>query len=158
MIWSENEGAKSFPGQRWKYWSTGSHFLINIIFRDSQTCGFKGNWFPEIIFTQNKRTPILTKIKEMGHGATLHKIMWHCSFYITFWPAFFFFETTIWPARKVLFMFLNCFWPGIKFLLFFFFFVTITFWRKNIYILLLLFKKIFLFESFFFSKYHYRFK
>ena len=23
MIWSENEGGKSFPGQRWKYWSTG---------------------------------------------------------------------------------------------------------------------------------------
>ena len=56
MIWRENEGAKSFPGQRWKYWSIGSHFLENIIFRDSQTCGFGGKWFPEIIFTQNKRT------------------------------------------------------------------------------------------------------
>ena len=33
MIWSENEGGKSFPGQRWKYWSTGSHFPKNIIFR-----------------------------------------------------------------------------------------------------------------------------
>ena len=56
MIWRENEGAKSFPGQRWKYSSTGSHFPENIIFRDSQTCGFGGKWFPEIIFTQNKRT------------------------------------------------------------------------------------------------------
>ena len=27
VIWSENEGRKWFPGQRWKYWSTGSHFL-----------------------------------------------------------------------------------------------------------------------------------
>ena len=94
-----------------------------------------------------------------------HKIMWHSSLYITFWPVFFFFErirlmyaahvnpsffenilwkieilfsifnnffsknsnvpwahfskflfeTTFLPARKVLFKFLNCFWPGIKF-------------------------------------------
>ena len=56
MLWSENEGRKSFPGQRWKYWSTESHFLENIIFRDSQTCGKGWKWFPEIIFTQNKRT------------------------------------------------------------------------------------------------------
>ena len=35
MLWSENEGRKSFLGQRWKYWSTGSHFPENIIFRDS---------------------------------------------------------------------------------------------------------------------------
>ena len=56
MIWRENEGAKSFSGQRWKCWSTGSHFPENIIFRDSQTCKFGGKWFPEIIFTQNKRT------------------------------------------------------------------------------------------------------
>ena len=56
MLWSENEGRKSFPGQRWKYWSTGSHFPENIIFCDSQTCGKGWKWFPEIIFTQNKRT------------------------------------------------------------------------------------------------------
>ena len=56
VIWSENEGRKSFPGQRWKYWSTGSHFSENIIFRDNQTCKKWWKWFPEIIFTQNKRT------------------------------------------------------------------------------------------------------
>ena len=56
MLWSENEGRKLFPGQRWKYWSTGSHFPENIIFHDSQTCGKWWKWFPEIIFTQNKRT------------------------------------------------------------------------------------------------------
>ena len=56
MLWSENEGRKSFPGQRWKYWSTGSHFPENIIFRDSQTCGFGGKWFSKVIFTQNKHS------------------------------------------------------------------------------------------------------
>ena len=56
VIWSENEGRKWFPGQRWKYWSTGSHFPENDIFRDSQTCGKGWKWFPEIIVTQNKRT------------------------------------------------------------------------------------------------------
>ena len=56
MLWSENEGRKSFPGQRWKYWSTGSHFPENIIFRDNQTCGFGGKWFPEVISTQNKHS------------------------------------------------------------------------------------------------------
>ena len=56
MLWSENEGRKSFPGQRWKYWSTGSHFPENIIFHDSQTCGFGGKWFSEVIFTQNKHS------------------------------------------------------------------------------------------------------
>ena len=56
VIWSENEGRKWFPGQRWKYWSIGSHFPENDIFRDSQTCGKGWKWFPEIIFTQNKRT------------------------------------------------------------------------------------------------------
>ena len=56
MIWSENESVKSFPGQRRKFRSTGSEFLENFIFRCCQTCGFGGKWFPEIIFTQNKRT------------------------------------------------------------------------------------------------------
>ena len=56
MLWSENEGRKLFPGQRWKYWSIGSHFPENIIFRDSQTCGKRWKWFPKINFTQNKRT------------------------------------------------------------------------------------------------------
>ena len=56
VIWSENEGSNWFPGQRWKNWSTGSHFPENNIFRDSQTCGKGWKWFPEIIFTQNKRT------------------------------------------------------------------------------------------------------
>ena len=65
MLWSENEGRKSFPGQRWKYWSTGSHFLENIIFRDSQTCGFWRKWFPEVIFTQNKHSHIY--IKKLSH-------------------------------------------------------------------------------------------
>ena len=56
VIWSENEGRKWFPGQRWKYWSTGSHFPENIIFRDSQTLRFYGKWFPETVFTQFKHT------------------------------------------------------------------------------------------------------
>ena len=56
VIWSENEGRNWFPGQRWKYWSTRSHFPENDIFRDSQTCGKGWKWFPEIIFIQNKRT------------------------------------------------------------------------------------------------------
>ena len=56
MIWSENESVKSFSGQRSKYWSTGNEFPKNFIFRCSQTCRFGGKWFPEIIFTQNKRT------------------------------------------------------------------------------------------------------
>ena len=56
VIWSENEGRDWFPGQRWKYWSTGSHFSENDIFCDSETCGKGWKWFPEIIFTQNKRT------------------------------------------------------------------------------------------------------
>ena len=60
MFWSENEGRKSFSGQRWKYWSTRSHFSENIIFRDSQTCGKGWKWFPEIIFTQNKCTRSLS--------------------------------------------------------------------------------------------------
>ena len=60
MLWSENEGRKSFSGQRWKYWSTRSHFSENIIFRDSQTCGKGWKWFPEIIFTQNKCTRSLS--------------------------------------------------------------------------------------------------
>ena len=54
VIWSENEGRKSFPGQRWKYWSIGSHFPENDIFRDSQTLRFYGKWFPETAFTQFK--------------------------------------------------------------------------------------------------------
>ena len=70
MIWRENEGAKSFSGQRWKYWSTGSHFSENIIFCDSQTCGFGGKWFPEIIFTQNKRTLSESKGKKKRRGCT----------------------------------------------------------------------------------------
>ena len=56
ILWSENEGRKLFPGQRWKYWSTESHFPKNIIFRDNQTCGKGWKWFPKIIFIQNKRT------------------------------------------------------------------------------------------------------
>ena len=56
MNWSENEGEKSFPGQRWKFRSTGSYFPENEIYRRCQTPGFGGKWFPEIIFTQNKRT------------------------------------------------------------------------------------------------------
>ena len=56
MIWSENEGVKSFPGQRWKFHSTGSHFPENEIYHCCQTPGFRGKWFPEIIFPQNKRT------------------------------------------------------------------------------------------------------
>ena len=56
MIWSENESVKSFSGQRSKYWSTENEFSENFIFRCNQTCGFGGKWFPEIIFTQNKRT------------------------------------------------------------------------------------------------------
>ena len=56
VIWSENEGRNWFPGQRWKYWSIGSHFPENDIFRDSQTSEKWWKWFPEIIFTQNKRT------------------------------------------------------------------------------------------------------
>ena len=56
MIWTENKSVKLFPGQRSKYWSTGNEFPKNFIFRCSQTCGFVGKWFPEIIFTQNKRT------------------------------------------------------------------------------------------------------
>ena len=56
VIWSENEGRKWFPGQRWKYWSNGSHFPENDIFRDSQTLRFYGKWFPETIFTQFKHT------------------------------------------------------------------------------------------------------
>ena len=58
MNWSENEGGKSFPGQRWKFRSTGSYFPENEIYRRCQTPGFGGKWFPEIIFTQNKRTLI----------------------------------------------------------------------------------------------------
>ena len=56
MIWTENKSVKLFPGQKSKYWSTGNEFPENFIFRCSQTCGFVGKWFPEIIFTQNKRT------------------------------------------------------------------------------------------------------
>ena len=56
MIWIENKSVKLFLGQRSKYWSTGNEFPENFIFRCSQTCGFGGKWFPEIIFTQNKRT------------------------------------------------------------------------------------------------------
>ena len=57
MIWSENEGEKSFPGQRWKYWSTRSHFPENIIFRDSQTCEFGGKWFTESFSPGNHFPP-----------------------------------------------------------------------------------------------------
>ena len=56
MIWSENESVKSFPGQRRKFRSTGSDFPENFIFRCCQTRGLGGKWFPEIIFSQNKRT------------------------------------------------------------------------------------------------------
>ena len=60
MIWTENKSVKLFPGQRSKYWSTGNEFgnefPENFIFCCSQTCGFRGKWFPEIIFTRNKRT------------------------------------------------------------------------------------------------------
>ena len=56
MIWSENEGVKSFSGQRWKFRSTRSHFPENEIYRCYQTPGFRGKWFLEIIFPQNKRT------------------------------------------------------------------------------------------------------
>ena len=56
MNWSENEGEKSFPGQRWKFRSAESYFPENEIYRRYQTPGFGGKWFPEIIFTQNKRT------------------------------------------------------------------------------------------------------
>ena len=56
MIWTENKSIKLFPGQRSKYWSTRNEFLENFIFHCSQTCGFGGKWFPEIIFIQNKRS------------------------------------------------------------------------------------------------------
>ena len=49
-------GWKIIPGQRWKFRSTGSYFPENEIYRHCQTPGFGGKWFPEIIFTQNKRT------------------------------------------------------------------------------------------------------
>ena len=50
MIWSENEGGKSFPGQRWKYWSTGSHFPWQP---NMQVWGKMISWDH---FHQNKRT------------------------------------------------------------------------------------------------------
>ena len=56
IIWSENEGVKSFTGQRWKFRSTGSHFPENEIYRCCQTPEFGGKWFPKIIFPQNKHT------------------------------------------------------------------------------------------------------
>ena len=71
VIWSENEGRNWFLGQRWKYWSTGSHFPENDIFRDSQTCGKGWKWFPEIIFTQNKRTLNLRRVFDRHHTNTL---------------------------------------------------------------------------------------
>ena len=56
MNWSENESVNSFPGQRGKFWSIGIQFSENCIFRCNQTCEKGWKWFPEIIFTQNKRT------------------------------------------------------------------------------------------------------
>ena len=56
MNWSENENVNSFPGQRGKLWSTGMQFPENCIFCCNQTCGKGWKWFPEIIFTQNKRS------------------------------------------------------------------------------------------------------
>ena len=56
MNWSENESVNSFPSQRRKFWSAGIQFPENCIFRCNQTCGKGWKWFPEIIFTQNKRT------------------------------------------------------------------------------------------------------
>ena len=50
MIWRENEGAQSFPGQRWKYWSTGSHFPWQPNMR------IWGKMISWNHFTQNKRT------------------------------------------------------------------------------------------------------
>ena len=61
MNWSENESVNSFPGQRRKFWSTGIQFPENCIFRCNQTCGKGWKWFPEIIFTQNKRTLSVTR-------------------------------------------------------------------------------------------------
>ena len=49
-------GWKIIPGQRWKFRSTGSYFPENEIYRRCQTPGFRGKWFPEIIFPQNKCT------------------------------------------------------------------------------------------------------
>ena len=57
MIWTENKSVKLFPGQRSKYWSTKNEFPENFIFCCSQTCGFGGKWFPEIIFTKNNKHP-----------------------------------------------------------------------------------------------------
>ena len=56
MIWTENKSVKLIPGQRSKSWSTGNEFPENKNFRCSQTCGLGWKWFPEIIFTQNKRS------------------------------------------------------------------------------------------------------
>ena len=56
MIWTENKSVKLIPGQRSKSWSTGNEFPENKIFRCSQTCRLGWKWFPEIIFTQNKRS------------------------------------------------------------------------------------------------------
>ena len=47
MIWSENEGVKSFPDQRWKFRSIESHFLENEIYRCCQILGFRKSFSPK---------------------------------------------------------------------------------------------------------------
>ena len=56
MNWSENESVKSFLDQRSKFLVKGNDFPENRIFHSCQTRGSGGKWFPETIFTQNKRT------------------------------------------------------------------------------------------------------
>ena len=82
MNWSENEGVNSFPGQRRKFWSTGRWFPENFIFRCNQTCGFGWKWFPEIIFTQNKRNLIISIVhKYKSQVTSYYCTLANCSSY-----------------------------------------------------------------------------
>ena len=81
MNWRENENVNSFPGQRGKFRSTGMQFPENCIFRCNQTRGKGWKWFPEIIFTQNKRSlrfPIWTSLSHTSFPRDNHPgtIVW----------------------------------------------------------------------------------
>ena len=56
IVWSENRNVKWFPGQSLYFYSQMKCISGNSIFHAQPNTRFYGKWFPEMVWSQNKRT------------------------------------------------------------------------------------------------------
>ena len=76
MIWSENRNVKSFPSQSHLFTVKGNSFSKKAIFHAQPNTQFYEKWFPEMVWSQNKRT--LRSIH--SHTKPIYSLIFHCCF------------------------------------------------------------------------------